>query len=95
MRRIKSEKGITLIELTITIAVLLVLAGITTTLGISSILELRDFNAVKSDIIALTEAVQTYYLENEKLPLEDETLRIDFTPPDDNKIQMIVENIMR
>ena len=68
MRRIKSEKGITLIELTITIAVLLVLAGITTTLGISSILELRDFNAVKSDIIALTEAVQTYYLENEKLP---------------------------
>ena len=85
MRRIKSEKGITLIELTITIAVLLVLAGITTTLGISSILELRDFNAVKSDIIALTEAVQTYYLENEKLPLEDETLRIDFTPPDDNK----------
>ncbi len=85
MRRIKSEKGITLIELTITIAVLLVLAGITTTLGISSILELRDFNAVKSDIIALTEAVQTYYLENEKLPLEDETLRIDFTPPEDNK----------
>ena len=85
MRRIKSEKGITLIELTITIAVLLVLAGITTTLGISSILELRDFNAVKSDIIALSEAVQTYYLENEKLPLEDETLRIDFTPPEDNK----------
>ena len=85
MRRIKSEKGITLIELTITIAVLLVLAGITTTLGISSILELKDFNAVKSDIIALTEAVQTYYLENEKLPLEDETLRIDFTPPEDNK----------
>ena len=85
MRRIKSEKGITLIELTITIAVLLVLAGITTTLGISSILELRDFNAVKSDIIELTEAVQTYYLENEKLPLEDETLRIDFTPPEDNK----------
>ena len=85
MRRIKSEKGITLIELTITIAVLLVLAGITTTLGISSILELRNFNAVKSDIIALTEAVQTYYLENEKLPLEDETLRIDFTPPEDNK----------
>ena len=85
MRRIKSEKGITLIELIITIAVLLVLAGITTTLGISSILELRDFNAVKSDIIALTEAVQTYYLENEKLPLEDETLRIDFTPPEDNK----------
>ena len=85
MRRIKSEKGITLIELTITIAVLLVLAGITTTLGISSILELRDFNAVKSDIIALTEAVQTYYLENEKLPLEDERLRIDFTPPEDNK----------
>ena len=62
MRRIKSEKGITLIELIITIAVLLVLAGITTTLGISSILELRDFNAVKSEIIALTEAVQTYYL---------------------------------
>ena len=74
-----------LLELTITIAVLLVLAGITTTLGISSILELRDFNAVKSDIIELTEAVQTYYLENEKLPLEDETLRIDFTPPEDNK----------
>ena len=40
---------------------------------------------MKSDIIALTEAVQTYYLENEKLPLEDETLRIDFTPPEDNK----------
>ena len=85
-RRIKKEeRGITLIELTITITVLLILASVTTQLGLGKTLELKRYNAVKSDIIELTEAVQTYYMEKGELPLEDAETQVEFTPPEDNK----------
>ena len=71
-KRIKKEEiGITLIELTITIAVLLILASVTTQLGLGKTMKLKRYNAVKSDIIELTEAVQTYYMEKGELPLKD------------------------
>ena len=85
-RRIrKEERGITLIELTITITVLLILASVTTQLGLGKTMELKRYNAVKSDIIELTEAVQTYYMEKGELPLEDADTQVEFTPPEDNK----------
>ena len=79
------EKGITLIELIVTITILLILVGITGGLGINATLELKRYNAVKSDIIELTEAVQTYYMEKGELPLEDADTQVEFTPPEDNK----------
>ena len=81
----KEERGITLIELTITIAVLLILASVTTQLGLGKTMELKRYNAVKSDIIELTEAVQTYYMEKGELPLKDAETQVEFTPPEDNK----------
>ena len=85
-RRIrKEERGITLIELTITITVLLILASVTTQLGLGKTMELKRYNAVKSDIIELTEAVQTYYMEKGELPLEDADTQVEFTPPEDNR----------
>ena len=85
-RRIrKEERGITLIELTITITVLLILASVTTQLGLGKTMELKRYNSVKSDIIELTEAVQTYYMEKGELPLEDADTQVEFTPPEDNK----------
>ena len=85
-RRIrKEERGITLIELTITITVLLILASVTTQLSLGKTMELKRYNAVKSDIIELTEAVQTYYMEKGELPLEDADTQVEFTPPEDNK----------
>ena len=85
-RRIrKEERGITLIELTITITVLLILASVTTQLSLGKTMELKRYNAVKSDIIELTEAVQTYYMEKGELPLEDADTQVEFMPPEDNK----------
>ena len=85
-KRIKKEEiGITLIELTITIAVLLILASVTTQLGLGKTMKLKRYNAVKSDIIELTEAVQTYYMEKGELPLKDAETQVEFTPPEDNK----------
>ena len=48
-------------------------------------MELKRYNAIKSDIIELTEAVQTYYMEKGELPLEDADTQVEFTPPEDNK----------
>ena len=64
---------------------MLILVGITGGLGINATLELKRYNAVKSDIIELTEAVQTYYMEKGELPLEDADTQVEFTPPEDNK----------
>ena len=85
MKEARDEKGVTLLELTITITVLLILASVTTQLGLGKTMELKRYNAVKSDIIELTEAVQTYYMEKGELPLEDAETQVEFTPPEDNK----------
>ena len=85
MKEARDEKGVTLLELTITITVLLILASVTTQLGLGKTMELKRYNAVKSDIIELTEAVQTYYMEKGELPLEDADTQVEFTPPEDNK----------
>ena len=85
MKEARDEKGVTLLELTITITVLLILASVTTQLGLGKTMELKRYTAVKSDIIELTEAVQTYYMEKGELPLEDADTQVEFTPPEDNK----------
>ena len=54
MVKAREEKGITLIELIVTITILLILVGITGGVGINATLELKRYNAVKSDIIELT-----------------------------------------
>ena len=68
MKNLKSSKGITMIELAVTITVMMILVIVTTS-NISSTLELRKYYAVKEDIIALTEGVQKYYMENGTLPI--------------------------
>ena len=85
MKEARDEKGVTLLELTITITVLLILASVTTQLGLGKTMELKRYNSVKSDIIELTEAVQTYYMAKGELPLEDADTQVEFTPPEDNK----------
>ena len=60
MNKIKNESGITLIALTVTIVVMMILI-----IGISAVMttniEIENYNKVKEDIVALTEAVKLYY----------------------------------
>ena len=69
MKKVKEERGITLISLTITILVMTVLT-VTLTASLNSTTELKRFNEVKSDVLALSQEVKAYYLKNGTLPVE-------------------------
>lgn len=72
MKKLKDNSGITLVTLVITIVVMMILAmGVT--MSTTSTIELKKYNEIKQDIITLSEAVKTYYLENEKLPIYTDT----------------------
>ena len=68
MKKVKEERGITLISLTITILVMTVLT-VTLTASLNSTTELKRFNEVKSDVLALSQEVKAYYLKNGTLPV--------------------------
>ena len=71
MKKIKGNKGITLVALAVTIVIMLILAGsITTTF--TSTMELEKYNKVKEDIILLSEDVKLYYMNNNELPIYNE-----------------------
>ena len=72
MINMKNDKGITLIALVITIVVLMIL---TVSVGASLIKtnDLKAFYKVKEDIILLSREVESYYLDNEVLPIVDNT----------------------
>ena len=91
MKTIKNQKGITILQLVITIVVMMILI-ISVTASITSTLELRNYYEVKEDIITLTEEVQKYYVENNSLPVSYkinfpiDTLNADDKNPNDNDI---------
>lgn len=68
MRRLKNENGITLVSLAVTIAVMMILA-VTISASLEPTIELKKYNSIKEDIIALTEEIKLYYLENGTLPV--------------------------
>ena len=77
MKKVKEERGRTLISLTITILVMTVLT-VTLTASLNSTTELKRFNEVKSDVLALSQEVKAYYLKNGTLPV-DKTVGYDVT----------------
>lgn len=64
----KSESGVTLIALTITIIVLLIITSITITNGIKQ-LGLKKVNNLEADINSISTKITDYYLKNESLPI--------------------------
>lgn len=70
MKKIKNEKGITLVTLTITIVVLMILS-FSINVSVKSTMEIRNYNYVKEDIINLSEEVKAYYLKNNSLPIDE------------------------
>ena len=64
----KSESGVTLIALTITIIVLLMITSITITNGIKQ-LGLKKVNNLEADINSISTKITDYYLKNESLPI--------------------------
>ena len=71
-KKLKSEKGVTLISLVVTIVVMMILV-ISITSSLSTTTELKRFNEVKEDIVTLTEEVKVYYLNNGTLPIDTST----------------------
>ena len=70
MKKIKNEKGITLVTLTITMVVLMILS-FSINVSVKSTMETRNYNYVKEDIINLSEEVKAYYLKNNSLPIDE------------------------
>ena len=70
MKKIKNEKGITLVTLTITIVVLMILS-FSINVSVKSTMETRNYNYVKEDIINLSEEVKAYYLKHNSLPIDE------------------------
>lgn len=62
-QRLKSEKGLTLVELLAVIVILGIIAAIATP-AIGNIIENSKYNAVKSDAINVINAAQMYFAEN-------------------------------
>lgn len=72
MKKLKNSDGITLVSLVVTIVIMLILT-MSINMSMTTTTELKKYNAIKEDIIALTEEVKLYYLKNEKLPVYEET----------------------
>ena len=91
MKTIKKESGITLISLIVTIIVMSLLL-VSMTVNFSQTARLREFNAVKEDILTLTEAVREYYIKNGSVPgttLVNDFSIVDKNPNDNNNYYII------
>lgn len=73
MKKTKSNNGITLISLAVTIVIMMILA-VSITTSITSTLELEKYNKVKEDIITLSENVKIYYMNNRTLPVYEDKI---------------------
>ena len=67
MKKIRNNRGVTLVSLAVTIVVMMILT-VSLTASMTSTIELKKYNQVKEDIIALTEEVKVYYMKNLSLP---------------------------
>ena len=68
MMKVKNEKGVTLLILTITITVLLLITGITIA-NSQSQLAIKNVNNLYSDLDSISTKVSDYYLKNNSLPV--------------------------
>lgn len=68
MKKIKNNRGVTMIALAVTVVILTILA-VTLTASMTSTIELKKYNNVKEDIIALSEDIKVYYMKNNALPI--------------------------
>ena len=68
--KLKNNKGVTLLILTIIVIVLVVITSITIQAG-KHYLNLKDVNELYSDIEAINVAISDYYLEHDDLPIKD------------------------
>lgn len=73
MKKTKSNNGITLISLAVTIVIMMILA-VSITTSITSTLELEKYDKVKEDIIILSENVKIYYMNNRTLPVYEDKI---------------------
>lgn len=69
MKNLKSEKGITMVSLVVTIVVMVTLV-VTINASMAPTIELNAYNNIKEDIIKLSEEVKVYYLNNGELPVD-------------------------
>lgn len=72
MKKIKNNRGVTLVSLAVTILIMMILT-VSLTASMTSTVELRKYNKAKEDIIALTEEVKVYYMKNFSLPAYTDT----------------------
>lgn len=69
MKKLKNESGVALISLAVIVIVLITLS-VVFTVGSESTNQLRSYNAVKEDIVSLSEEAKMYYLKNNSLPVD-------------------------
>ena len=76
---IRSEKGITMIALVITVIIMIIIVS-AVSFGAKNGTQLRELNNMYTDILALEEKVALYYLKNGELPITEEILAEDSIP---------------
>ena len=95
MENKKSNNGITLVSLVVTIVVLLIIS-VSVTAGISSTFKLQDYYDTKEDILRLSESVNKYYLEHDGDISDIQGEQIEFNigekdlNPNDNEIYYLI-----
>lgn len=72
---VNNKKGITLIALTTMIILIIMLTGTITYVSVNYF-DLQKANAVKSDLMLLTDKVEEYYLKTDTLPIRGDALTI-------------------
>ena len=79
---IKSEKGITMVAIVITIIILLIIVS-TVSFSSKNGIDMKNINNMYTDIILLEEKIATYYIKNGELPIvENSLLILDELPPE-------------
>lgn len=80
---LKSNKGITLITLSITIIIMMILS-FTVSVNTSMYIERKKKTNFETDIIKLQEEVSHYYVENKELPIANKYTNVDMLEKDIN-----------
>ncbi len=84
MEKFKSENGITLIALAVTVIVMIIISvGLSATMTTN--IEMKNYNKFKEDIITLSEATKLYYLNNGTLPVAMEKVLTSIDVPSKDK----------
>ena len=76
MNKLKNDKGVTLIVLTITIIVLLIVTSITISNSRSQ-LAIKKVNNLYTDIESISTKVSDYYLKNNSLPVFEDNVYLN------------------